>query len=86
MADPTDITIGEVWRGLQAVQSSLAALSTSLGSLRAALSSEVDVQISDKLQLHADRITRLERVVYGAVGVILTSVLVGVLALLTNNQ
>jgi len=76
---PTDVTLGEVWRGLEEVK-------TILTALRTELSKEVETQVTLRLQAQGERIGRLEKVVYGAVGLILTIDVAAVLALVIDAK
>jgi hypothetical protein len=65
---PRDVTLGEVWRGLEK-------LTDSVEGLRADLLNEVD----DRMKLHVEkvsgRVSHLERIVYPVIGTFALSVL-----------
>jgi hypothetical protein len=78
VADPNDITLGEVWRGLQS-------LTMQVGSLRSDLKRDLDAQINDRQLAQDERIGRLEKIVYGAVGLILIAFATAVIGLVIQK-
>jgi tetrahydromethanopterin S-methyltransferase subunit G len=77
---PDDVTTGELWRGFQEMKAAVAELTKALASLRTDLAKEVEAQVSERIKAQGERIGRLERLVYGAVGIILVAVLTAILA------
>lgn len=75
--DATDVTLGELFRGLQR-------LTETVEKLRVEMIREVESQVALRLKMQGERIGRLEKVVYGAVGVICTGVLIGLLSLVLS--
>jgi cell division protein FtsL len=83
---PTDITLPEVWRILDDLKTTVSHLADCVANLRTDLAKEVESQVTLRLKVQGERIGRLEKVVYGAVGVICTGVLIGLLSLVLNNR
>jgi tetrahydromethanopterin S-methyltransferase subunit G len=77
---PDDVTTGELWRGFQEMKATLAELTKALATLRTDLAKEVESQVTERLKAQGERIGRLEKLVYGAVGLVLASVLTAILA------
>jgi hypothetical protein len=77
-------TLGEVWRGLCSLRDAVAAMDARLAALRTDLSREMETQVDQRIAVLVNRLTRVERLVYGAVGLILTAVTVAVLSLVVH--
>ena len=96
-AVPDDFSPGELARGIQRIETALHDLAgkvdrhaeTSDRERRedaARVDGQIETAISVRLRAQGERIGRLEKVVYGAVGLILVSVLAGLLTLVIRTS
>jgi hypothetical protein len=75
MADPPqDVTLGEVWRGVERLTSTVEAL-------RDDVIKEVESQVVSRMAVLTERVARLEKVIYPGIAVVLTAVITAVLGL-----
>jgi uncharacterized membrane protein len=78
---PTDITLPEVWRIIDDLRATVSHLADTVQNLRTELAKEVESQVTLRLKAQGERIGKLERVVYGAVGLVCAGVLTALLSL-----
>ena len=78
---PGDVTLGEVWRGQQDIVKHLERLAEVVRKLPGEMEAVIDKRTDEKLKLRDDRIGLLQRLVFGAVGLVLLSVAASVVAL-----
>lgn len=79
-------TLGEMWRSLLDLKATITALDSRLAALRTDLSRELETQIDHRIAVLTERLSRVERLVYGAVGLTLTAVTVAVLSLIIGRK
>ena len=89
---PGDVTLGEVWRGQRAIADRLEQLADQVSQLPAALSAALDArsvervealrrEITRQFERRDERVALLQRIVYGAVALVLLTVGTAILAL-----
>jgi len=71
---PQDVTLGEVWRGVER-------LTSTVESLRDEVIKEVESQVVSRMAVLAERVARLEKIIYPGIAVVLTAVTTAVLGL-----
>lgn len=63
------VTLGEVSRNLTRLETTVSGMHALLADLRSDVIREIDIRLSDRLALVNERVTRLERLTYGAASV-----------------
>lgn len=85
-AEDAGVTLGEVSRNLTRLESTVSGMHTLLADLRADMLREIDVRLTDRLAVINDRVTRLERLTYGAVSATGVAFLSAVAALVYGQR
>ena len=85
-SESTNVTLGEVWRGLGALDTTVARMADSITALRTEISREIDVTVTARLGAVSDRVARLEKVLYGGVALVLAAVVTAVLGLVIKTS
>lgn len=80
-SDDGGVSLGELSRNLRRVESSINGITGSVNALRAEIMRDVDQRLSDRLASLMERVDRLEKVLYGAVGIILLAFLAALAAI-----
>ena len=94
-AVPGDITIGEVWRGMEEMRHTLGKVVEQLQSLPSTLATELDARTAERVEAirsefttrlaaQGERVGRLEKIVYGFVALVMSSFVLAVAALVIH--
>lgn len=78
---PEEMSLGEVSRNLARLERSVGDMAATLTNLREGVAREIDIQIGNRVLGLMERVGRLEKLLYGAVALVLAAFLTAVSSL-----
>lgn len=79
-----EVTLGELYRSMNRLEAAVNAVDNSLTHLRTEIMQDVETRINDRLAVTINRLDRVEKVLYGAVALVLVAVAVALLSLVVH--